>query len=473
MPFTIKKNNKGKFCVHKKDADGNPMGDAIGKCHEIKKDATAQIGAIESELKRKGKKSSETDLSDTKTTHDAADKKKVRPEVGGGVDVDKLKDSDFALPKERKFPVSIPKDVGDAVSSWGRYKGKTSFATFKKNLTALAKRKGKKFVAALPKEWKDKMGTNKAESIDAYRYMIEDAWSTPEHNDLYVSEVFDEFVIVHNWKQKFYFQVAYSVDGESVEFVKQNEWVEVKLKKEWVEKSLNLRDRLNFEDYILDDDEEGLDQDPEPSTINSGFAIKSLGGNRVGGYAVLWGDDESKDLDEEYFTSDTKDLTAVFDEIGTIPFMVHHAADEKVVKFVGGAVDVLELDDIGVWWEAKTKEFEAYKKYVSPMMEKGMAFTSSGTFPRAKRTEKNGFISRWPIAEISATWLPAEYRMLEHPISEVKSAYEKLGIEVDLSNYEDKPKDTDKNQGVEKARLQELVKQELINVGLLQLEIGE
>ncbi|KKK80957.1 hypothetical protein LCGC14_2818310, partial [marine sediment metagenome] len=163
----------------------------------------------------------------------------------------------------------------------------------------------------------------------------------------------------------------------------------------------------------------------------------------------------------------------VFDEIGTIPFMVHHAADEKVVKFVGGAVDVLELDDIGVWWEAKTKEFEAYKKYVSPMMEKGMAFTSSGTFPRAKRTEKNGFISRWPIAEISATWLPAEYRMLEHPISEVKSAYEKLGIEVDLSDYEDKPKDTDKNQGVEKARLQELVKQELINVGLLQLEIGE
>jgi hypothetical protein len=107
-------------------------------------------------------------------------------------------------------------------------------------------------------------------------------------------------------------------------------------------------------------------------------------------------------------------------------------------------------------------------------MEKGMAFTSSGTFPRAKRTEKNGFISRWPIAEISATWLPAEYRMLEHPISEVKSAYEKLGIEVDLSDYEDKPKDTDnKNQGVEKARLKELVEQELIKFTLLQLEIGE
>jgi hypothetical protein len=65
--------------------------------------------------------------------------------------------------------------------------------------------------------------------------------------------------------------------------------------------------------------------------------------------------------------------------------------------------------------------------------------------------------------------------MLEHPISEVKSAYKKLGIEVDLSDYEDKPKDTNENQGVEKARLKELVRQELelIKLGLLQLEIGE
>ena len=178
MPFTIKKNNKGKFCVHKKDVDDNPMGDSLG-CHKTKKEAVAQIGAIESELKRKGKKSSEinfiqvfddidpsndTDANTTVDTilidattgeiiHNMTEKKKVRPEVGSGVDVDKLKDSDFALPKERKFPVAIPKDVSDAVSSWGRYKGKASFATFKKNLIALAKRKGKKFVAALPKEW--------------------------------------------------------------------------------------------------------------------------------------------------------------------------------------------------------------------------------------------------------------------------------------------------------------------------------
>ena len=429
MPFTIKKNNKGKFCVHKKDADGNPMGDSLG-CHKVKKDATAQIGAIESELKRKGKKSSEVNF--LSYPGDFAD----------------LAAFDLYLSS------SHPSDENTV--SWVVSSGSVDDAG------------NYKF-----KELENMSDADKAHSIDAFRNMVSDAWYALNNRDFYISEIFDEFIIVYNYEQKIYFQVAYSADEEDIEFVKQNEWVEVKLKKEWVEKSLNLRDRLNFEDYILDDDEEDSDQDPEPVTINSGFAIKSLGGNRVGGYAVLWGDDESKDLDEEYFTSETKDLTAVFDEIGTIPFMVHHAADEKVVKFVGGAVDVLELDDIGVWWEAKTKEFEAYKKYVSPMMEKGMAFTSSGTFPRAKRTEKNGFISRWPIAEISATWLPAEYRMLEHPISEVKSAYEKLGIDVDLSNYDDEHKETDDNQGVEKARLNELVKQQLINLELLQLEIGE
>lgn len=63
----------------------------------------------------------------------------------------KLSDSDFVLPGERKFPVTTAEGVKDAISSWGRYRGTTSFETFKKNLTALAKRKG--FASALPDDW--------------------------------------------------------------------------------------------------------------------------------------------------------------------------------------------------------------------------------------------------------------------------------------------------------------------------------
>jgi len=63
----------------------------------------------------------------------------------------KLSDSDFVLPNERKFPVISAKGVMDAVNSWGRYKGNASFETFKENLIALAKRKG--YANALPEKW--------------------------------------------------------------------------------------------------------------------------------------------------------------------------------------------------------------------------------------------------------------------------------------------------------------------------------
>lgn len=82
-----------------------------------------------------------------------AAKRDMDPDVGGGVDRDKLKDSDFVFPDTRDFPVVTPADVSDAVSSWGRYKGGESFAAFKSRLTALAKRKGPKFVAELPDAW--------------------------------------------------------------------------------------------------------------------------------------------------------------------------------------------------------------------------------------------------------------------------------------------------------------------------------
>lgn len=82
-------------------------------------------------------------------------RKAVDPNVGGGVDREKLKGGDFVFPDTRTFPVKTPGDVSDAVSSWGRYKGPHSFEDFKRKLIALCKRKGPSFVAALPKEWKE------------------------------------------------------------------------------------------------------------------------------------------------------------------------------------------------------------------------------------------------------------------------------------------------------------------------------
>lgn len=80
-------------------------------------------------------------------------KRDFAPNVGGGVDRDKLKASDFVFGDTRTFPVVTAGDVSDAVSSWGHYKGPRSFEDFKRNLTALAHRKG--FEGSLPAAWKD------------------------------------------------------------------------------------------------------------------------------------------------------------------------------------------------------------------------------------------------------------------------------------------------------------------------------
>lgn len=69
----------------------------------------------------------------------------------GGVKRSDLPDSAFVFPDERTFPVKTAQDVKDAVSSWGRYKGKHSFDDFKSKLKERAKSIGAG--NALPQEW--------------------------------------------------------------------------------------------------------------------------------------------------------------------------------------------------------------------------------------------------------------------------------------------------------------------------------
>ena len=307
----------------------------------------------------------------------------------------------------------------------------------------------------------DEIPAQKMQSIDAYRRTIDDAWNEIYDWNPWVVEFFDEFVIIYERETKTHYKVAYAeVDG-ACEFAKKNEWEEVKLQSEWVAKALSLTKRLGFDEYLGEDE------------LNDLYAIKTLGGGRIGGYAILWGDEDHKDLDGEFFTPATKDLTSVFDEMGVLPFIVHHAGDDGVTKFVGGAIDVLEPDDIGLWFEAKTKEFEAYRTYVKPFIDKKMLFASSGTLPAARRSVKStGEITRWATVEVSGTWTPAEYRMLEHPLSDIKSAFAELGVDFpdEESKEDDSKKASDLAMGAEKARLRAVVNQELLKLNILELD---
>lgn len=68
----------------------------------------------------------------------------------GGKTRSELKSSDFLFPDKRSFPIVTPADVPDAVSNFGRMSGSMSYDEFKKKLVSFAKKKGAKFVAALP-----------------------------------------------------------------------------------------------------------------------------------------------------------------------------------------------------------------------------------------------------------------------------------------------------------------------------------
>ena len=68
----------------------------------------------------------------------------------GGKKRSNLKDSDFLFPAKRSFPIVTPADVPDAVSNFGRMSGNMSYEEFKNKLVSFVKKKGPKFVAALP-----------------------------------------------------------------------------------------------------------------------------------------------------------------------------------------------------------------------------------------------------------------------------------------------------------------------------------
>lgn len=95
-----------------------------------------------------------------------AEKRKMDPDVGEGVDRDKIPGSDFAG-RDRSFPIVTPADVSDAAMSIGRA-GEENFSSekLKSNIISIARRKGPSFVAELPASWKEEIGVSKRDAED-------------------------------------------------------------------------------------------------------------------------------------------------------------------------------------------------------------------------------------------------------------------------------------------------------------------
>lgn len=158
-------------------------------------------------------------------------------------------------------------------------------------------------------------------------------------------------------------------------------------------------------------------------------AVKRLGGNRIGHYAVLWGDPAKRDLTGEFFTRRTADLDTLFRAVGRLPLLYQHTLDDQLKTSVVGLVDVLSPDDVGLWYEAQLTMASEYRAAMEELIGAGALGTSSGTLPGARRVDRRtGEIKRWAIAELSLTPTPAEPRMMERPAAEIKAAWKAAGL---------------------------------------------
>lgn len=189
-----------------------------------------------------------------------------------------------------------------------------------------------------------------------------------------------------------------------------------------------------------------------------GPPLKMLPGGRVSHYLVLWGDESRKDLTGEWFTPETEELTAIFDAVGKLPLLYAHGTDKLAKTTPVGTIDMIGTDDWGMWYQAQLSQAEQYQgllEKIGALADKGSLGTSSGTLPGAREVDTTGKILRWPIAEGSLTPSPAEHRMLERPLEQIKAAYKAVNLEL--------PSD----EGAEDARAREL---EMIGFDLLTIE---
>lgn len=171
----------------------------------------------------------------------------------------------------------------------------------------------------------------------------------------------------------------------------------------------------------------------EMKAVEPPYAVKALDdtGDRIGGYAIIFGDESSPDLSpyRDFFTPDTDFW---LDAFKTRPMLYHHAMEERTAADpVVGVWDTARVDEIGVWLEGELKKRHTYKQAIKDLIARGALGQSSDSAPHLvkRRWMPNGThkVVRWPLLASSLTPTPAEPRMIETSL--LKEAYKAVGID--------------------------------------------
>lgn len=303
------------------------------------------------------------------------------------------------------------------------------------------------------------------------------------YSPFFVSSVLDSFIVIRDTEKKEFLKATYSINSadESVTIQDQSGWTLVRLQKEWIEKSFYVRShKFDIGEFIIKEEDE---------SIPVGSPIKEISENRLGFYGYLWGSAEKKDLHREYFSKDTDGLTELFDQLGAIPFTYAHARDKKAKATVFGMVDEMKEDEVGMWVEVQITNHKKYRQMLQPIIEEEALYPSSETLVGAKKVAKDGHIERWVTSFMTGTTSPAEWRMIDHPMEEIKSLYKSIGVDEedfdsavgidansdkeasDVGDNAETQKEEVTNQGAAEARLKALIDIEFQKLQLLQLKL--
>lgn len=178
-------------------------------------------------------------------------------------------------------------------------------------------------------------------------------------------------------------------------------------------------------------------------------AAKVLDGTgRVGGYLVVWGDEQRRDLQGEYFTPDTE---LGLDWYPRRPVLYHHGLGDTPGPVMIGQIDHLRPDDTGVWVEAQLDLRNQWARAVLDLVQRDALGWSSGSLPHLVDVANSGCIRRWPIVEGSLTPTPAEPRYTDAVT--IKAAFRALGLPTDRIDQDQQSEVgnmTDQNEAIKR-----------------------
>ena len=142
-----------------------------------------------------------------------------------------------------------------------------------------------------------------------------------------------------------------------------------------------------------------MDEQTQPQVA---LSVKAVGDWEIDILGVPYGDEDHKDAQGEFFTADTKYREDLY---GLPPLVYYHGLDEQgkptgTPEYIGRTVKRW-VDERGIWFRGVLDKASALAKRVWEAAQEGVARASSGSISHLTRTEDNGRILEWPVAELS------------------------------------------------------------------------